>query len=158
MGGSRERSENCQPTHYSLGTGGREANILQFCKPSMCSCSRQSESAAVKALLCSILGLWYAHYMAESLGKNGFLGGDPSRYLAHRNKHHPRERNMLLRFPTRRIDQTGPTEYDVSGVKYLTRSDQEALPYRLTKMLSWNHFGRKNVGFVYAIHHGAKVG
>lgn len=55
------------------------------------------------------------------------------------------------------IAVVGPAEYDVAGVKYLTPDDQEALPYRLTDLLPWNHFGRKNVGYMYAIHHGAKV-
>ena len=51
----------------------------------------------------------------------------------------------------------GPAEYDVEGVTYLTPADQEALPYRIIKLLPWKHFGRKNVGYLYAVHHGAKV-
>ncbi|CAN0466502.1 unnamed protein product, partial [Laminaria digitata] len=51
----------------------------------------------------------------------------------------------------------GPKEYDVEGVTYLTPSDQEELPYRIIDLLPWNHFGRKNVGYLYAVHHGAKV-
>ncbi|CAM9456834.1 unnamed protein product [Ectocarpus fasciculatus] len=54
-------------------------------------------------------------------------------------------------------DKDGPTEYNVSGVVYLTPSDQEALPYRITGLIPWNHAGRKNIGYLYAIHHGAKV-
>eukprot|EP00903_Cladosiphon_okamuranus_P008646 g8290.t1 len=54
-------------------------------------------------------------------------------------------------------DKNGPTEYDAPGVKYLTPGDQDALPYRVTELLPWNHFGRKNVGYMYAIQHGAKV-
>lgn len=52
---------------------------------------------------------------------------------------------------------SGPTEYNVAGVVYLTPSDQEALPYRITDLIPWNHAGRKNIGYLYAIHHGAKV-
>ena len=33
----------------------------------------------------------------------------------------------------------------------------EALPYNIIPLLKWNHFGRKNVGFLYAMHHGAEV-
>ena len=45
----------------------------------------------------------------------------------------------------------------MEGVTYLTPADQEALPYRIVSLLPWNHFGRKNVGYLYAVHHGAKV-
>lgn len=45
----------------------------------------------------------------------------------------------------------------MEGVIYLTPADQEALPYRVISLLPWNHFGRKNVGYLYAVHHGAKV-
>lgn len=55
------------------------------------------------------------------------------------------------------IRPLGPTEYDVPGVTYLSPADQEALPYLITGALPWNHFGRKNVGYMYAVHHGAKV-
>ncbi|CAN0404592.1 unnamed protein product, partial [Hapterophycus canaliculatus] len=51
----------------------------------------------------------------------------------------------------------GPAEYDVSGVIYLTPEDQEELPYRIVPLLPWDHFGRKNIGYLYAVHHGAKV-
>lgn len=51
----------------------------------------------------------------------------------------------------------GPAEYDVSGVTFLSPTDQEALPYRISSLLPWNHISRKNVGYMYAIHHGAKV-
>lgn len=56
-----------------------------------------------------------------------------------------------------RTDCTGPAEYDVAGVTFLGPEDQEALPYRIAAHLPWNHFGRKNIGYLYAIDHGAKV-
>jgi len=34
---------------------------------------------------------------------------------------------------------------------------QERLPYSIIRHLPWNHFGRKNLGYLFAIHHGAKV-
>ncbi|CAN0509198.1 unnamed protein product, partial [Ectocarpus sp. 8 AP-2014] len=54
-------------------------------------------------------------------------------------------------------DQNGPAEYNVEGVIYLTPQDQEQLPYRIVSLLPWNHFGRKNIGYLYAVHHGATV-
>ena len=40
---------------------------------------------------------------------------------------------------------------------YLSPKDQQALPFRIVKHLPWNHFGRKNIGYLYAIQHGARV-
>lgn len=42
-------------------------------------------------------------------------------------------------------------------VVYLSAAEQERLGYRVLGLLKWNHFGRKNVGFVYAIAHGARL-
>ncbi|EOD23456.1 hypothetical protein EMIHUDRAFT_199815 [Emiliania huxleyi CCMP1516] len=44
-------------------------------------------------------------------------------------------------------DKKGPVEYNLSG---------EALPFESKAELRWNHFGRKNLGFLYAIQHGAR--
>ncbi|CAM9162841.1 unnamed protein product [Ectocarpus sp. 13 AM-2016] len=54
-------------------------------------------------------------------------------------------------------DKNGVAEYNMTGVTYLTPADQDVLPYRIGKLLPWNHFGRKNIGYMYAIHHGAEV-
>lgn len=55
-------------------------------------------------------------------------------------------------------DLNGPTEYDdVEGVVYLTVEMQRALHFQIMDHLPWRHFGRKNVGFLYAIARGAKV-
>jgi len=40
---------------------------------------------------------------------------------------------------------------------YLTAEDQDRLGYSILGKLRWNHFGRKNVGFLYAMVHGAEV-
>ena len=55
-------------------------------------------------------------------------------------------------------DKKSPVEYDVdrSHLVYLTVEDQEKLTYKIMKMVPWNHFARKNIGFLYAIEHGAK--
>ena len=43
-------------------------------------------------------------------------------------------------------------------VSFLSVEDQKAMQdFEITSELPWNHFGRKNLGFVYAIQHGAKV-
>lgn len=55
-------------------------------------------------------------------------------------------------------DKKSPPGYNVGPkVKFLTPQDQESLGYRILKHIPWNHFGRKNVGFMYAIQHGAKL-
>lgn len=55
-------------------------------------------------------------------------------------------------------DINGPAEYDdVEGVIYLTVEMQRALHFQIMDHLPWRHFGRKNVGFLYAIARGAKV-
>lgn len=41
-------------------------------------------------------------------------------------------------------------------VVYLSDEKQKQLPYKISAILPWDHFGRKNVGYVYAVHHGAK--
>jgi len=43
-------------------------------------------------------------------------------------------------------------------VTFLSVEDQKVMQdFEITSELPWNHFGRKNLGFVYAIQHGAKV-
>jgi hypothetical protein len=61
-------------------------------------------------------------------------------------------------------DKKGPAAYDIAGADpnrlvFLDRGAQEALAKDCTFIgqLPWNHFGRKNVGFLYAIARGAKT-
>jgi len=68
-------------------------------------------------------------------------------------------------------DKKGPKEYPIptsmhahntnhtDNVVYLTAEQQIALAAHLPLIsnLPWNHFGRKNVGYLYAILHGASV-
>ncbi|CAM9845118.1 unnamed protein product, partial [Phaeothamnion confervicola] len=56
-------------------------------------------------------------------------------------------------------DRKSPSkvDYGMPSIVYLTPEDQERLPYRIAHHLPWNHFGRKNIGYLYAIHHGAQV-
>ena len=55
-------------------------------------------------------------------------------------------------------DKKSPREYNVSGERthYLSPDAQERLPFATSKMLRWNHFGRKNLGYLYAIEQGAR--
>lgn len=55
-------------------------------------------------------------------------------------------------------DKKSPSIYEVDGnnVVYLTVEKQEKLKYSIMKIVPWNHFARKNIGFIYAIHHGAQ--
>eukprot|EP00518_Triparma_eleuthera_P001291 CAMPEP_0182458630 /NCGR_PEP_ID=MMETSP1319-20130603/3930_1 /TAXON_ID=172717 /ORGANISM="Bolidomonas pacifica, Strain RCC208" /LENGTH=483 /DNA_ID=CAMNT_0024657355 /DNA_START=182 /DNA_END=1633 /DNA_ORIENTATION=- len=56
-------------------------------------------------------------------------------------------------------DKKSPPTYDIesNNLVFLGPEDQEALPYKIIPLLKWNHFGRKNIGFLYAMHHGAEV-
>jgi len=55
-------------------------------------------------------------------------------------------------------DKNGPSEYDdVEGVIYLTVERQRALHFQIVDHVPWRHFGRKNIGYLYAIAHGARV-
>ena len=62
-------------------------------------------------------------------------------------------------------DRKSPKVYDTrwkpgegnDAVVYLSPADQEALRIEFVNTIPWNNFGRKNVGFLYAIMHGATV-
>ena len=54
-------------------------------------------------------------------------------------------------------DKKAPPIYNVSGgAIYLSPAEQLRMPFATTRLLRWNHFGRKNLGFLYAIQHGAR--
>jgi hypothetical protein len=56
-------------------------------------------------------------------------------------------------------DIQGPVTYDVKGVIFLDVQAQRQLgeTYNLINALPWRHFGRKNVGYIYAISRGAQL-
>ena len=62
-------------------------------------------------------------------------------------------------------DRKSPKEYETNwtpgegndAVVYLSPEDQESMQNTFVSNLPWNHFGRKNVGYLYAIMHGAAV-
>ena len=53
-------------------------------------------------------------------------------------------------------DRKTPANFMVPGAVYLSPDYQEQISFSIGKLLRWNHFGRKNLGFLYAIQHGAK--
>ena len=40
---------------------------------------------------------------------------------------------------------------------YLSPEEQTKLPYQVAHGMKWNHFSRKNIGYLFAIHHGARI-
>jgi hypothetical protein len=61
-------------------------------------------------------------------------------------------------------DKKGPKAYDIptyskNNYIFLTPNKQQELAahYPIIDLLPWNHFARKNVGYLYAIAHGAQV-
>lgn len=63
----------------------------------------------------------------------------------------------ILTFLSAQTYCKGDEQDHLPGVTYLSPAAQEALPYRITGLLQWDHLGRKNVGYMYAMHHGAEV-
>lgn len=54
-------------------------------------------------------------------------------------------------------DKKSPAEWSCEGVTYLSATDQEATDYHIAKVLPWNHYCRKMVGYVHAIKSGAEI-
>jgi len=56
-------------------------------------------------------------------------------------------------------DIQGPDAYDMKGVVFLNPAAQRRLSklYNMIDILPWRHFGRKNVGYLYAIAKGARL-
>jgi len=61
----------------------------------------------------------------------------------------PAKADWLLEFETK--------GGNASSLHYLSPTDQDALPFATARSVPWNHFGRKNVGYMYAIARGAQV-
>lgn len=53
-------------------------------------------------------------------------------------------------------DQKTPKDWGWHGVKYLSVVDQEDSAYKLSKVLPYNHYCRKMLGYLYAIENGAE--
>jgi hypothetical protein len=53
-------------------------------------------------------------------------------------------------------DLKTPQDWQQEGVKYLSVAEQKALPFATATLLPWNHYARKNLGYLYAISQGAE--
>lgn len=54
-------------------------------------------------------------------------------------------------------DKKTPNDWSLNNCVYLGVNEQEQLGYTITDVLPWNHYARKNIGYLYAIEHGAKI-
>lgn len=52
-------------------------------------------------------------------------------------------------------DKKGPESYKIDGIVFLALKDQLESQFDLARRLPVNHYGRKNVGYLYAISQGA---
>lgn len=54
-------------------------------------------------------------------------------------------------------DRKTPTDWQLDNVKILTVEEQESLPLETVKFSPWNHYARKNLGYLYALMQGAEL-
>lgn len=57
-------------------------------------------------------------------------------------------------------DSKGPVNYDISTdahFMFLSMETQEGMQFQIMNLTRKNHFSRKNVGYLYAISHGARI-
>jgi len=54
-------------------------------------------------------------------------------------------------------DKKTPKDWELENCDFLSIEKQQKLGYHMNDLLPYNHYGRKNLGYVYAIQHGAKT-
>jgi hypothetical protein len=54
-------------------------------------------------------------------------------------------------------DKKTPSGWQTPGCIFLSVEDQLSLNYQIIPLLPWNHYCRKNIGYLYAIEHGATI-
>jgi hypothetical protein len=54
-------------------------------------------------------------------------------------------------------DKKTPSDWYLENCEYLSPQRQLNLGYQIAELLPWNHYSRKNIGYLFAIEHGAKV-
>ncbi|MDR5886696.1 STELLO glycosyltransferase family protein [Vreelandella janggokensis] len=54
-------------------------------------------------------------------------------------------------------DKKSPDSFQLDGCTYLSVADQEALGYQIVKLLPYNHYCRKNIGYLEAIRAGSEL-
>jgi hypothetical protein len=69
--------------------------------------------------------------------------------------------HQLVQLPGWRLvvvaDKKTPADWHLDGCDFLSVEDQKTLGYSILKYLPWNHYSRKNIGYLWAMAHGAKV-
>jgi len=54
-------------------------------------------------------------------------------------------------------DKKTPKDWHLDDCEYLSPDDQLSLGFKSASVLPWNHYSRKNIGYLYAISKGAKI-
>ena len=54
-------------------------------------------------------------------------------------------------------DLKTPTDWQIPNVEYLNPKQQDKLFPKLSKLLGWNRYARKNIGYLYAIKRGSEI-
>jgi hypothetical protein len=54
-------------------------------------------------------------------------------------------------------DKKTPKDWHLENCDYLDPDKQSKLGYQISELLPWNHYCRKNIGYLYAIQNGAKI-
>lgn len=54
-------------------------------------------------------------------------------------------------------DKKTPHDWFLENCDYLSPEAQQELGFNITKLLPWNHYSRKNIGYLYAIKNGATI-
>lgn len=54
-------------------------------------------------------------------------------------------------------DKKTPTQWNLKNVIYLSPEDQKKVKQEFSKILPWNHYSRKMIGYLYAIKKGANI-
>ena len=54
-------------------------------------------------------------------------------------------------------DRKTPADWQLDNCDYLSPQKQLELGYECASLLPWNHYSRKNIGYLYAIEHGAHL-
>lgn len=54
-------------------------------------------------------------------------------------------------------DKKTPKDWALENCDYLSPEKQQSLGYEISNLMPWNHYSRKNVGYLYAIENGATI-
>jgi hypothetical protein len=54
-------------------------------------------------------------------------------------------------------DKKTPKDWNYTNCIYLSIEKQKELGYKIHDLLPYGHYGRKNIGYIFAVQHGARV-